>query len=143
MDNEQGDRQGRPVGDRSTAGSPTPASTRQLARNRGLAWVKALTLGAGAAGALGAAAIAATLPGPTATAGVRSTTAASTTAGSSSGGGSAASESSEDNGGQNPSSARQQPAAPRQLQPATPRQLQPAAPPSNTNNPPAATSGGS
>jgi hypothetical protein len=46
--------------------SPTSGSARQLARNRGLAWVSAITLGAGAASALGATAIAVSLPSPTA-----------------------------------------------------------------------------
>ena len=49
--------------------SPTSASDRQSARNKGLAWVSALTLGAGAASAVGALAIAATLPSPTTAAG--------------------------------------------------------------------------
>jgi len=38
--------------------SATPRSARQLARNKGLAWVSAITLGAGAASTLGAVALA-------------------------------------------------------------------------------------
>ena len=45
--------------------SPTPGSDRQGARNKGLARISALTLGAGAAGIVGAAAIALTLPSST------------------------------------------------------------------------------
>ena len=42
--------------------SPTSGPARQRARNKGLAWVSAITLGAGAASAVGAAAIAVLLP---------------------------------------------------------------------------------
>jgi hypothetical protein len=42
--------------------SPTSGAARQRARNKGLAWVSAITLGAGAASAIGAAAIAVSLP---------------------------------------------------------------------------------
>jgi hypothetical protein len=56
-----------PIPDWSTVTSSSPsASARQLARNKGLAWVSAITLGAGAAGVLGAAAIAISLPATTA-----------------------------------------------------------------------------
>jgi hypothetical protein len=60
--------------------SPPSGSARQLARNKGLARVSAITLGAGAAGLLGAAAIAVTLPSPTA---ATSTTASVMAAGAS------------------------------------------------------------
>src|SRR5665647_2388879 len=63
-----------PIRDWSTMNSPTTsASARQRARNKGLAWVSAITLGAGAASALGAAAIAITLPSPTAATGTVAT----------------------------------------------------------------------
>ena len=150
MDNEQPDTQGKPIGERRSSGAPTTASSRQLARNKGLAWVKAITLGVGAAGVLGTVAIAATLPGSTSTASVLSATVASTPVGTSNDGGAAASGSSDDNGAsddsgeQSPGSAQQGQPAAAQRQPAAPQQqLQPAAPPSNTNNPPSATSGGS
>ena len=42
--------------------SPTSGAARQRARNKGLAWVSAITLGAEAASAIGAAAIAVSLP---------------------------------------------------------------------------------
>jgi len=164
MNNEHRSNQGGPTGDRSTFGVPTTASAGQLARNRGNAWVRALTLGAGAAGLVGAAAIAATLPGSATAASVQIAPAASTSGTTSNGdsatsdGDSATSESSEDNGGSDDvtgsddasedssrSEQQRQPAAPkRQRQQAAPRQqLQPAAPPANSNNPPAATSGAS
>jgi hypothetical protein len=66
--------------------TPPSGSTRQSARNRGLTWVSAITLGAGAASALGAAAIATTLPSLTAatsaTAAVAGATSANTNYGS-------------------------------------------------------------
>ena len=46
--------------------SPTSSAARTLARDKGLAWVSAITLGAGAASALGAAALAVSLPSLTA-----------------------------------------------------------------------------
>ena len=64
---------------------PTPGSARQLARKKGLAWVSAITLGAGAASALGAAAIVMSLPSVTAATSTKAAAAAastSTTAGS-------------------------------------------------------------
>ena len=67
MDHEQRSNPRPPIPDWSTvSSSPHSASARQLARNKGLAWVSAITLGAGAAGALGAAAIAISLPSTTA-----------------------------------------------------------------------------
>jgi len=66
MDQAQRSNPRPPIRDWSTmTSSPTSASARQLARNKGLAWVSAITLGAGAASALGAAAIAVSLPSPT------------------------------------------------------------------------------
>jgi len=59
--------------------SPTPGSPRQLARNKRLAWVSAITFGAGAAGVLGAAAIVVTAPSPTAVTGTTAATLASGT----------------------------------------------------------------
>jgi hypothetical protein len=58
--------------------SPASGSTRQLARNKRLAWVSALTLGAGAAGVLGAAAVV-SAPSPTAATGTSAATLASGT----------------------------------------------------------------
>ena len=67
MDHEERNSARTRVRDWSTMrSSPTSSSARQLARNKGLAWVSAITLGAGAASALGAAAIAVTLPSPSA-----------------------------------------------------------------------------
>jgi len=57
--------------------SSTSGTTRQFARNKRLAWVSALTLGAGAAGVLGAAAIVVTAPSPTAATGTTAATLAS------------------------------------------------------------------
>ena len=59
--------------------SPTSGSIRQPARNKRLAWASAITLGAGAAGLLGAAAIVVTVPSPTAATGTTSATLASGT----------------------------------------------------------------
>jgi hypothetical protein len=59
--------------------SPTSGSDRQGARNKGLARISALTLGAGAAGLVGAAAIALTLPSPTSATNANGTTVASNT----------------------------------------------------------------
>jgi hypothetical protein len=57
------------------ASSPTSTAARKRARDKGLAWVSAITLGAGAASAIGVAAFAVTLPSHTAATG---TTASST-----------------------------------------------------------------
>ena len=63
MDQEQRNSLRPPIRDGSAmTSSPTSASARQLARNKGLAWVSAITLGAGAAGVVGAAALAVSLP---------------------------------------------------------------------------------
>ena len=59
--------------------SPTSGSDRQGAGNKGLARISALTLGAGAAGLVGAAAIALTLPSPTSATNANGTTVASNT----------------------------------------------------------------
>lgn len=103
--------------------TPTSGSDRQLARNKGLARISAITFGAGAAGLVGAVAIAVTLPNPTAatsanTASVAVSSSTPVQAG--------------DDGDDDDSSTTS----------STP-QLQPAAPPSNTNIPPVATSGAS
>jgi hypothetical protein len=75
MDHEQRGNPRPPIPDWSTVrSSPSSASARQLARNKGLAWVSAITLGAGAAGALGATAIAVSLPSTTAAATASSAT---------------------------------------------------------------------
>jgi Zn finger protein HypA/HybF involved in hydrogenase expression len=63
MDNNQRGTPRPPIRDQSTkTGSPTSASARQLARKKGLARISAITVGAGAAGLVGAVAIAMTLP---------------------------------------------------------------------------------
>ena len=59
--------------------SPTSGSTRQVARNKSLAWVSALTFGAGAAGVLGSAAMVVSAPSPTAATGTSAATLASGT----------------------------------------------------------------
>jgi hypothetical protein len=103
--------------------TPTSGSDRQLARNKGLARISAITFGAGAAGLVGAVAIAVTLPSPTA---ATSANAASNAVSSST------PVQAGDDGGDDDSGTTS----------STP-QLQPAAPPSNTNIPPVATSGAS
>jgi cytoskeletal protein RodZ len=127
--------------DGSAKGSPTSGSARQLTRNKGLAWVSAITLGAGAAGAIGAVAIAVTLPQPTTAASVNSAPAASTTGQARSNGGSSTSAGSDDSEGSDENNSTSQAQA--QAQPQAQSQLQPAAPPANSNQPPAATSGAS
>jgi hypothetical protein len=102
--------------------TPTSGSDRQLARNKGLARISAITFGAGAAGLVGAVAIAITLPSPTAATSANTASAVSSSTPVQSG----------DDGGDDDSGTTS----------STP-QLQPAAPPSNTNIPPVATSGAS
>ena len=81
MDHEQRSTPLSPIRDRGTmTSSSTSGSARQLARNKGLAWVSAITLGAGAATALGGAAIVVTLASTTTATG---STAAVTAAGTS------------------------------------------------------------
>ena len=62
--------------------SHTSGSDRQLDRNRGLARISALTLGAGAAGLVGAVAIAGTLPGSTVASALKSSSASTLISGS-------------------------------------------------------------
>jgi cytoskeletal protein RodZ len=100
--------------------SPTSGSARQLARKQGLARISAVTLGVGAASVLGAAAIAVTLPGPTTP--VSDNAATTLTSDRSSDDSLSDSDDSDDDSGS---------------------QLQTGEAPSTTNNPPAATSGGS
>lgn len=59
--------------------SPVSGSARQRARKQGLARISALTLGVGAAGVLGAVAIAVTLPGSTAAVSANAATVTTTT----------------------------------------------------------------
>ena len=69
MDHEPHSTPRPPAWDRSTANrAATSGAARQLARNKGLAWVSAITLGAGAASTLGAVAIAVGLASPASTA---------------------------------------------------------------------------
>ena len=103
--------------------TPTSGSDRQLARNKGLARISAITFGAAAAGLVGAVAIAVTLPSPTAATSANTASAAVS---------SSTPVQSGDDGGDDDSGTTT----------STP-QLQPAAPPSNTNIPPVATSGAS
>jgi len=103
--------------------TPTLGSDRQLARNKGLARISAITFGAGAAGLVGAVAIAVTLPNPTAATSANTASAAVSSSTPVQAG---------DDGGHDDSGTTT----------STP-QLQPAAPPSNTNIPPVATSGAS
>jgi ribosomal protein S12 methylthiotransferase accessory factor YcaO len=80
MDNEQRRWQQPPTWDPSSMiSSPTSRPARQHARNRALAWVSAITLGAGAASAVGAVAVVASLPGTTSA--MSSTAAGTTTSG--------------------------------------------------------------
>ena len=62
--------------------SHTSGSDRQLDRNKGLARISALTLGAGAAGLVGAVAIAGTLPGSTVASALKSSSASTLKSGS-------------------------------------------------------------
>ena len=62
--------------------SPTSGLDRQLDRNKGLARISALTLGAGAAGLVGAVAIAVTLPGSTVVSALKSASASTLSSGS-------------------------------------------------------------
>lgn len=116
--------------------SPTSGSDRQLARNKGLARISALTLGAGAAGLVGAVAIAVTLPGSTVVSALKSTSASALTSGSTDTGddGSTSSISGDDDStSQSQSQSQSQPQS----------QAQAGTAPATTNNPPVATSGAS
>jgi hypothetical protein len=97
--------------------SPMSGSARQLARKQGLAGISAVTLGVGAASVLGAVAIAVTLPGSSTPVSDN----AATTLTSDRSSDNSLSDSDDDSGSQ----------------------LQTGDAPSTTNNPPAATSGGS
>jgi hypothetical protein len=112
--------------------SPTSGSDRQVARNKGLARISALTLGAGAAGLVGAVAIAVTLPGSTVVSALKSTSASALTSGSTATGddGSTSSTSGDDDSTSASQSQSQS-------------QVQAGTAPSTTNNPPVATSGAS
>jgi hypothetical protein len=116
--------------------SPTSGSDRQRDRNKGLARISAVTLGAGAAGLVGAVAIAVTLPGSTVASALKSTTASTLTSGSTAAGNDdSTSSSSGDDGSTSTSQAQAQAQAQSQLQSGTA--------PTTTNSPPAATSGAS
>ena len=135
--------------------STTPAaSDRQLHRNKGLARISALTLGAGAASLVGAVAIAAGLPGSTLVSALKSTTASTLTTGSTAAGNddSTSSSSGDDDSASASQAQAQAPAqaqtqaqtqAQAQAQAQAPAQLQSGTAPTTTNNPPAATSGAS
>jgi len=131
MDNKQERIPRKPTSDQSTMkSSHTPGSARQLARNKGLARISAVTLGVGAASALGAVAIAITLPNPI----VAKTLNTAPVAASSPVGGD-----DDDSGSQLPANT----GASRPAAPAPQQKLQSVTPPTTTNNPPAATSGAS
>ena len=102
--------------------SPTSGSDRQLDRSKGLARISALTLGAGAAGLVGAVAIAVTLPGSTVVSAFKSASASTLSSGSTATG--------DDGSASTPQSQSQS-------------QLQSGTAPTTTNSPPAATSGAS
>ena len=128
--------------------SPAQASDRsdrRLDRNKGLARISALTMGAGAAGLVGAVAIAVTLPGSTAVSQASRASGPNLTSGSSISGASSNNGSSDDgssdDGSTTPSPSQSQ--AQLQAQAQAQSQLQPGTAPSTTNNPPAATSGAS
>jgi hypothetical protein len=128
MDHEQHSNPRPPIRDWSTmTSSPTSGSARQLSRNKGLAWVSAITLGAGAASALGAAAIAISLPSPTA---ITSSTTAAVAASAPT---STSTNTGQDEGQGDDSGTTVQQAAP----------LQAVAAPTTTNLPPVATTGAS
>ena len=115
--------------DWSTMNSSTAsASARVAARNKGLAWVSAITLGTGAAGLIGAVGIAVSLPRPTTA--TTATVASASTA--------AAQPSTSSDEGVNDDSGTTQQAAPLQAAP-----LQAAPAPATANTPPVATSGAS
>jgi hypothetical protein len=79
MDHEERRDPRPPIPDWSTVtSSRNSASARQLARNKGLAWVSAITFGAGAAGVLGAGALAISLPSTTSTSASSASSSAST-----------------------------------------------------------------
>jgi hypothetical protein len=80
MNHEQANSPNPPAQTRNTLnGSPIPPSTRQRARSKGLAWVSAITLGAGAASTVGAVALATTLHSAAATSASAATSAGSAT----------------------------------------------------------------
>ncbi|MEP7016871.1 MAG: hypothetical protein ABI899_02480 [Actinomycetota bacterium] len=125
--------------------STTPAgSDRQLHRNKGLARISALTLGAGAASLVGAVAIAVTLPGSTVVSALQSSTASTLTSGSTAAGNDdSTSSGSGDDGSTSVSQAQAQAQARAQTQTQAQSQLQSGTAPTTTNRPPAATSGAS
>jgi hypothetical protein len=141
MDNEQMSTPNRHIRDRDTViRSPTSGSDRQRARNKGLAWMSAITLGAGAASTLGAVAIAVTLPGPTvAKPASAAVSPGNNTSSSSDDEASAGSPSSDDTSSNDTASGSEDDSS----TDGSTSQLQSGVAPSTTNNPPAATSGGS
>jgi hypothetical protein len=118
-----------PGSEHAMSSSPASGSARQLARKQGLARMSAVTLGVGAAGVLGAVAIAVTLPQPVA---AHAAAAASTSVRSNS---SSDGESSDDHSVNSNTGSATTGSATSQLKAGTA--------PSTTSNPPAATSGGS
>jgi len=86
MDNEQYGLRGAQSGQRAPMTTSSPSgSARRAARSKGLAWVSAITVGVGAASAVGAAAVVANLPSATAAMSASAATATSATSASSSG----------------------------------------------------------
>ena len=110
--------------------SHTSGSDRQLDRNKGLARISALTLGAGAAGLVGTVAIAGTLPGSTVASALKSSSASTLISGSTATG---------DDGSTSTSQTQAQARAQAQAQTA----LQSGTAPAATGSRPVATSGAS
>lgn len=132
--------------------STTPAgSDRQLHRNKGLARISALTLGAGAASLVGAVAIAVTLPGSTVVSALKSPTASTLPGSTAAGNDDSTSSSSGDDGStstsralaQAPAQAPAQAQAQALAQTQVPSQLKSGTAPTTTKSRPAATSGAS
>ncbi len=114
--------------------SHTSGSDRQLDRNRGLARISALTLGAGAAGLVGAVAIAGTLPGSTVASALKSSSASTLISGSTATG---------DDGSTSTSQTQAQAQAAAQAQAQAQTALQSGTAPAATGSRPVATSGAS
>ena len=108
----------------------TSGSDRRLDRKQGLARISALTLGAGAAGLVGAVAIATSLPGSTVVSALSSGSTATQTSGSTT-------------TGDDDSTPQVQPQVQSQVLSQAQSQLQSGTSPTTTNNPPVATSGAS
>ena len=132
--------------------SPTSGSARQLARKQGLARISAVTLGVGAAGVLGAVAIAVTLPQPVAARAATAAASLTSPRSSASDNRASAGDNRSSHAGDTSSKARSSTAASSKARSSTAAssstgsstsQLQAGQAPSTTNNPPVATSAAS